>query len=777
MKKIFVLFLFICLSESKILIYAQYQLTPGQWRDHLAYKRIKKIVPAENKIFCASSSGLLYYNKADNTINTISRVQGLSDCSIGDIAYDTHTKTLVVVYTDLNIDFIKNNKVTNFPVIRNKLTIANKKINSIKIHNGKAYLACGFGIVVIDLDKYLVIDTYYLGIGSQIEEVFDIAIDDNNIYAVTENRIVRADVKDPFLVDFSRWQTIRYNSSDALVKKIEVLSDILFAWVDVDKYESDSIVYFRDNQWAVTSIPPDELRSITVSKNRLVVSGHAQYTIDASMQFARIASHYNGQYATYDNDGELWVADTYRDLVRTKPSGNTEDITINSPTFAKNVKVDVKDGQIWTVAGLLSVNWFNQYNKEGFAGFYNYQWHSFYSEITPELSSYHDFVNVRINPFNPSQVYIAGWWAGLVLFENGNFTFFNAENKNSTIQEDIFWPGHCYVYGIDFDGEGNVWVTNARTLRPLSVRKKDGTWKSFALPYLSNYDYYVGDILVTSWGHKWITIPRKSTLVIFDDNGTIDNESDDRVTTLSLGNLVGSGNALINSNRVYSVKEDRSGNLWAATDAGPVEITGAQYIFDAPDYVQARKILVSSNIGDNVGAYLLETESINAITIDGGNRKWMATQNSGAYLISADGTQVIQNFNKENSPLLSNTVLDIAIDHRTGEVYFATDKGLISYRGYATWSNDDFGDVYVFPNPVRENYHGDIIVTNLLTNAIVKITDAEGNLVYETRANGGQAVWNGKNLRGQRAKTGVYFIFCSNNDGSKTKVIKLLFIH
>ncbi|MEJ5266040.1 MAG: two-component regulator propeller domain-containing protein [Bacteroidales bacterium] len=758
-------------------LFAQYRLAPGQWRDHLAYKRVKKIVPAENRIYCVSSSGLLYYNKIDNTINTLSKVQGLSDCAIATIAFDPKTQNLIIVYNDLNIDFLKNNRIINYPVIKNKIGLTNKKINNITVYNGKAYLSCGFGIVVIDLEKYLVTDTYYPGSGGQVEEVLDVAIDSEYIYAATLNRIIRAQANDPFLVDYHRWQTVRFQAPNALVRKLEILNGTLFAWVDVDTYQSDSVVYFRNNQWSATPLPLEEIRAMNVSDNRLVVTGHSQYSMDANLNYLIVSSHYWGQYAVYDKGGDLWVADTYRDLIRIKPSGSSEDINFNSPTFAKNVKVDVYNGQIWTVAGLLSPNWHNEYNKEGFAGYINQQWFSFYSDVTPELENYFDFVNVRINRFNPEQIYLAGWWAGLVLYEKGKLTFFNGANKNSTIEEDIYWAGHSFVYGIDFDADGNVWVTNSRALRPLSVRKKDGTWKSFSLPYVSVDNYYVGDIVATSWGHKWVIAARKPVLVVFDDNGTIDDERDDRTTTFDLGNLANSGNALINPGRLYCIREDRSGNLWVGTDAGPVEITGAQYIFDARDYVQARKILVSSNIGENVGAYLLETEYINAIAVDGGNRKWLATQNSGVYLISPDGTQVLQNFTKDNSPLLSNTVLDIAIDHKSGEVYFATDKGLISYRGYATWSNDDFGDVYVFPNPVRENYTGDIVVTNLLTNAIVKITDVEGNLVYETRANGGQAVWDGKNLRGQRAKTGVYFIFCSNDDGSKTRVIKLLFIH
>jgi hypothetical protein len=50
-------------------------------------------------------------------------------------------------------------------------------------------------------------------------------------------------------------------------------------------------------------------------------------------------------------------------------------------------------------------------------------------------------------------------------------------------------------------------------------------------------------------------------------------------------------------------------------------------------------------------------------------------------------------------------------------------------------------------------------------------------LVYNTKANGGTAIWNGKLFSGERAATGVYLVFCTNEDGSQTKVTKFLFIN
>jgi hypothetical protein len=229
--------------------------------------------------------------------------------------------------------------------------------------------------------------------------------------------------------------------------------------------------------------------------------------------------------------------------------------------------------------------------------------------------------------------------------------------------------------------------------------------------------------------------------------------------------------------RVYSVNEDIDGNIWVGTIAGPVVYYSPYDIIDREDDIIGTQILIPRNDGTNLADPLLKGEKINCIVIDGANRKWLGTEKSGAFLMSEDGKQEIFKFNSENSPLFSDNVRSIAINDDNGEVFFGTDKGILSFKGQATKGGEEYQDVYVYPNPVRENYRGDITVTGLVANVNVKITDISGNLVYETQALGGQAIWDGKNFSGERVSTCVYLVFCSNEDGTKTYVTKLLFIH
>ena len=255
---------------------------------------------------------------------------------------------------------------------------------------------------------------------------------------------------------------------------------------------------------------------------------------------------------------------------------------------------------------------------------------------------------------------------------------------------------------------------------------------------------------------------------MFDENGTWAT-GDDKMKKLT--SLPGNGN--LPSNEVECLAEDQDGEMWVGTDKGIA-------VFYCPDQVfsssgcDAQQIFIQQ---DGHTQILLETEVVNTIAVDGANRKWIATQNSGAYLMSADGTQQIEHFTVENSPLLSNEIRSLAINPKTGEVFFGTADGIISYKSDATEGLEDYTDVYVYPNPVKPGYEGPIAITGLIENAIVKITDISGGLIYQTKALGGQAIWYGKNFKGEKAHSGVYMVFCSNDDGSKTFITKILLVN
>jgi hypothetical protein len=751
------------------------QVAPGQWRDHLPYMMAKQVVDAGNKVYCITSNSMFYYNKSDNSVNKLSKIQGLSECLFSTIGYSEENDMLIIAYSSSNIDILNKNKIINLPGIKNKYSITDKRINSIFTYKNHAFLSCNFGIVVLNLEKIEISDTYYPCSDGTPVRVNDVCTDGTFIYAATQTGIYQASISDPFLVNYNRWtrktNMISYNKE---FTNIEFLGNRLYSLS-----ASDSLLHYEENGvWnSIAPLGDNTIHSISVSNNTLLAVGKTKiYTINNLGNIVNNIENYSPRQAIVDKSGAIWAANYYLGLEKNNSDGSQQQYIPNGPIWPSAFCVRSLNGSTWVTAGTRTSNWNFSSNSQGAYFFNNNSWSSFLSWGGYDGHYIADLINVKIDPYNSSHVFMAAWgWSrnGLIEINNGNIKIFTPEN--SSLQYFVMGNDSiCRTYGLDYDSDGNLWVTNTGVAKPISVLKKDGKWKSFSFDgSLAKYSAtgYFGHILCTSWGDKWCITRNPNGIFIFNDNNTIDNESDDQYKFITIGNLEGAAT----SSELNGLVEDKDGSIWVASNAGPLVFSDPQNYLN--DGFSPHKILVPFNDGTTSAGYLLEKEKINAISIDGANRKWIATANSGAFLVSDDGTKLINNFKEDNSPMLSNNVYDISVDNKTGEVFFATENGIISYHGYATEGGDDYGNVYAYPNPVSEKYNGDIIITGLVTDANVKITDISGNLVYQTNALGGRASWNGKNFDGKRVHTGVYLIFCSNDDGTKTHVTKLLFIH
>jgi len=221
--------------------------------------------------------------------------------------------------------------------------------------------------------------------------------------------------------------------------------------------------------------------------------------------------------------------------------------------------------------------------------------------------------------------------------------------------------------------------------------------------------------------------------------------------------------------------QDKNGVIWVGTDIGPFLYSNLTNVFNS-DYTCSR-VKIPRNDSTNLADYLLVSENIQAIAIDGANRKWIGTKSSGVYLMSENGQQTIQHFTVSNSPLLSNNIMSLAINPLTGEVFFGTDQGIVSYQSDASEAGNTFGDVYAYPNPVRQGFTGVITITGLIDKTQVKISDINGHLVCETVSNGSIATWDGKDVHGRKVSTGIYLAICVNTDGTQSTITKILIIN
>lgn len=252
-------------------------------------------------------------------------------------------------------------------------------------------------------------------------------------------------------------------------------------------------------------------------------------------------------------------------------------------------------------------------------------------------------------------------------------------------------------------------------------------------------------------------------------NGLISfNESNNKFKKISIGST--EGNLPINDVRVIAL--DTRNQLWIGTTKG-LRVLSNVSSFLTEDQMTTNPIII---LEDNLAQELFYEQFITDIVVDGANNKWVGTADSGVFQVSSNGQETKYHFTKDNSPLPSNTINDIAINSDTGEVFIATDKGMVSFKGTSTVANENLESVYVYPNPVRPEFQGNVKITGLLDKANVKITDIQGNLVHETTSEGGTIEWDTTAFGKHKVASGVYMIFVAAQDGIETKVKKVMII-
>lgn len=749
------------------------QIPIGKWRDHFSYKKATILADAGNKIFVAGENAVFSYDINEGTVERLNKIKGYSDSEIQTIAYNKANNTLIIAYKNSNIDILKNNTIYNLSEIKRKLISTDKTIYNITFIGNKAYLACGFGIVLLDTDNLEFSDTYFIGPDASYVKINDIAYDGTNLYAATDEGLFYADFLNSDLADYRNWSLISdIPNNNYKYNFIKSFQGFLFA-NQIDSITGNDTLYLRNNNnWRISDIEINDIRSINTVNNKIIISTRNYvniYNSDLSInrtlntyQFPDFSALPKINFATLDVNNNLLIADNSIGLVYENnnqlnyvfPNGPYNNYTAKALAFDKTL--------ITTDGNNHAAGWYQPtYNI-----FQDDMWKSHH--ISSDTAR--NFYSIAINPADKNNVFFGSWGYGIFEFEDNQWT--NSYNQlNSTLQAI---PGYSYgfirISGMVYDKNNNLWVTNQGVGEPISVKTEENQWESYNFNGSITNDY-ISNILITENNFKWAELGNSQGILVFDDNDTPLNKNDDRYKiikpTTSEGELI--------SSDVTAFSQDKNGNIWMGTGAGVVVYYNPDDAFE-PDFF-ADRIQLTSYGKDTTEQYLLETVVITDIETDGANRKWIGTQSSGAFLISENGKEEIHHFDKYNSPLISNTINDIAINPQSGEVFFLTDKGIMSYRGEATEGEDTFGNVYVFPNPVRPGYDGKITVTGLAADVNVKFTDVSGNVVFETTALGGQAIWNGKTFDGRKVNTGVYLVFCSNDNGSETFVTKLLFIN
>ncbi|QMU27049.1 type IX secretion system anionic LPS delivery protein PorZ [Adhaeribacter radiodurans] len=749
-----------CIGAGKV--YAQQStLGLGKWQVHVPYNRAKAIAEVDSKIYCATEDGFFLFDTEFNQIKTLSKSDGFHSINISTLAYETGTQTLVIAYEDTHLDLLREGEIIALTDIARKNIPGDKTIHQITFRDKNAYLATSFGVVVLDLEKLEIKETYSnLGLNGQILDVYASATLNDSIYLATSNGLMAASLNGPNLLDYKSWRTFGTEAGlpvAAVSKTIATFSQSIYAGLNQER-----VYKFNGKAWVPTAadLTNTEAYQLNATANHLLIANQNNVILlDAA-----------GQVQIYDDpllkqpraalqsaDQSYWIADYSRGLMHLV--NNTYTAIVPAGPFSNQAfSVYSDNAATFVLEGGYNQSYEQRGAKAGFYEYANGQWTNYTSWLQTDPNQFPaitDLTRAVRNPVN-QKLYMGSYgnglleWAGL-----GQFKVYDP--TNSTLLSSL--PNNnnfTRVPDVAADAEGNIWVLNRNqfpNLPGLHVLKLDNTWQSFSFPGFSDGSN-LERIVIDDVNFKWMALSKNGTsakgLLVFDDVANTFKHF-----TPANANLPGLD--------VYSLAKDRMGAIWVGTNNGLA-------IFDDPDQAFGNDFTASQPIIN--GRPTLEGQLVRAIAVDGGNRKWIGTD-AGLWLFNENGDKLLANFTSENSPLLSNKIADISINQKTGEVFISTDVGLVSYRGAATVTEGKPSCATVFPNPVRPESEGLVAISDLPNNARVKITDTAGHLVYETQAAGGTVAWNTRDVHGRRVKTGVYLVFSSTSDGSQSCISKV----
>lgn len=699
---------------------AQIQLGPvGSWRAHFSNARIQQIIKGD-QLYVAAENQIITIN-AKQELDYLNTTTGLHSIGIHKIGWNPIAQQLIVAYKNNRVDILQGDQVTLIDDIELTNLFSNKSINDLFIFNNYAYLSCSFGIVVIDLIKKEIKETIFPNNARQIVPVLQTIYFNNKLYALTEQGV--------WSINFAQnigWEKENINST-AAIQEMFIFKNQLYFATKQDIYE------FQSNN-SVFQINTGSIQAVTVDQEQVYALVHqgergALIQLDSSkINRTVIDSAILERPVSLLKEGNtIWIADINKGLYQKKEQAKW--IPLGGPFSPITSQYAVANNQLLMSYGA---------GKKGVSSFNENGWTNFNQLQNLTLSN---ITSVAIDVKDQS------WWMGM------GAQLVNYNPLQSTATVTIPHPNSGVIQSIQQQTDGGFYVLK----EGLGLLVKDATqWTAFAIP--NNFtNTNLKQLIVGSNGLSWLIGPSQQGILLFQ-------KRNNQAIWKQLNTSKGTGN--LPSMEVSAIAEDKDGSIWVGTKNGIA-------LFQCGDINEACDAYLPIVNSNGFNGYLFQNETINCITVDGGNRKWIGT-NNGAWLINKDGTEVIQHFTTANSPLPNNKVLSIAVEPSNGDVFFFTAAEIVSYKGQATEGALTQEHIKIYPNPVAPDYNGPIQIKNLVNNALVKITDLNGQLITQMRAIGGQAIWNGLNQYQRKVASGIYLIFVRDELGTEKAVGKIM---
>lgn len=761
------------------LIFAQEDHS-NSWEDFFSYNNVKDLVKVDNKLYALSDNAVFVYDFLNQEIQKISSVQGLSGEKTSSIHYSTETNRLVIGYESGLIEVVDSGgEMTTSADIVEFDQSGKKSINAICEHQGTLYLSTSFAVVEYDIVQLEFGDTFFIGNNGSDVSINEIAVFNDQIYAATERGILSAPINSPHLIDFNNWTPVTFNGN---FKHVVVFNDQLYTVINTQLFEIRSdgeLILIRDFFSTIRGLKSSSTHLSVALDNSVIV-----LDLELVQSFENNADEYFDYQlnTSLAENNSLLLATRQMGVLFSEFSDNPSFLEIHpeGPVSNDVFSVTARNNHVWVVYGGYDASMAPIQPGLGFSHFDGDHW---YTHKKIVQNPFPGLVDVTIDPSNENKVYLSSFGTtdqvdtyrtgGLFVVENNEITrFYN--HLNSPLENLLgSTPNKASVRisGAVFDRQGSLWLTNIGASKELK-KVSNGIWTEFdinAAKPRNSFGLY--QIIVDRFNTIWMGT-RNDGLIAYNENG---NRIRSLTTTPTQGNLP--------NLKVLSLAVDSENRIWIGTLSGLVVFNNAFRVFDA-DLVDAQPIIFEEN---GTARRLLADEVVQAIAVDGANNKWFGTSNGGVTYTTPSGLTTIANFNKQNSPLPSDRIVDISVDMETGKVFFATDQGMVAYNSGVAPFGVALGEVYAYPNPARK-FHNTVTIngrngTNLPKGTNVKILDVAGNLVYETNVlegqelQGGKIVWNKTNLAGKTVASGIYIVLLSNAETTETSSTKIAVIN
>lgn len=750
----------------------------GSWRMYLSYHIATKSETSGSIIYSLMNGNLLSYDTEDGEVRTYDHMGILSDINIAYIAYSKEADKLLIVYSNSNIDLLdKDDNVQNLSALKDK-RITGKEISDVYVNGYMAYLATGFGFVEVDMKEGVFRNTYKLSY-----TINCIATSDDYVFIGTPDALRRCAKSGNMQLEgnwkvFQDWGGIKDLS--CFQGKLILMNGQGVHVADPSRAYSTKTI----NQGNYTFLKKTETQLIWGNKSQIVfdpdVSGGDATTLAEALTILPV----NNKWTDISIVGKTyWMSEQENGLRGYKINGTEiiptgEIIQPSSPIRDIGYNISWVGDRLLVAGGINTVGGF--FNPATSMYYENGEWTNFQEMSIPAEYRYLQLRNTTDlvqDPQDDTHHFASLYRVGLCEYKNGKFVkLYN--HDNSPLKSILPTLPQYYNYvtcaALSYDADGNLWMASSMRDSVLHILKPDGKWLNLYYEELSSSSL-VDKILHHSSGLKFISSRRLDKRGVFclDTKGT-ERTTDDK--TFLHQNIVNQDGTPYTPEQFFCLQEDLDGLVWVGTSSGLFVIEDVSKVF-SPDF-QFTQVKINRNDGSGLADYLLNDVSIACIAVDAANRKWIGTQTNGAYLISADGQEMIHHFTTEDSPILSDNVQTIAVHPETGEVVFGTDNGLCSFMGDATAPEEELSkdNITVFPNPVTPDYRGPIAIRGLVSDSEVKIISTGGQLVWNGVSAGGTCLWNGLANNGKRVASGVYHVVANTPEGNKAIVTRIVIV-